>query len=386
MVREQTADAALREAQHGTAAETAATAGNERDRRRGRRVDRVGHVPLREIDASAQRRSAQTGCLRLNWPFYCLFLLGRRASAAMNTRTADPEMARLADAVRRYVARQDGKSPFFTAAEGLIVLCAQQERGQTHLIHKPAICIVVQGAKWTAFGSRRLEYRAGQALVVSLEMPGSSQVVSGDRDAPYLSVVIELDPVAMREVVERLDAPPAADDRAGDSAYVVPFDGPLVDCALRAVRLLDTPDAIAVVYPLLMREICYWLLRTPNGARIARLIVGGDRHHGIVRAMHRLREQFARPIRIEELAMLAKMSPSAFHHRFKELTSLTPLQYQKQIRLLEARRLMASGEANAQTAALTVGYESPSQFNREYARLFGAPPKRDIMRFGQIDD
>jgi AraC-like DNA-binding protein len=305
----------------------------------------------------------------------------------MNTPTQSiTSMPLLADAVRDYVARQSGRSPFYTAADGLIVLRAERERNPTHLIHKPALCIVIQGAKWTTFGSRKLEYRTGQALVVSLEMPGSSQVVEGGPSKPYLSVVIELDQVAMREVIDQLDTPPADDDPTVGSACVIPFDGPLIDCALRAVRLLDTPAAIPVLYPLVMREICFWLLASPHGARIARMIVGNDRHQGIVKAMQALRAQFAQTLRIEDLAVLARLSPSAFHHKFKELTSITPLQYQKQIRLLEARRLMASGETNAQTAALRVGYESPSQFNREYARMFGASPRRDILQFGHVAD
>lgn len=292
-------------------------------------------------------------------------------------------MAALVDAVRRYSARQSGQSPFFTEADGLIVLCAQRHRHPTHLIHKPALCIVVQGAKWTAFGDRKLEYRAGQAMVVSLEMPGASQVVEASETEPYLSVVIELDQAAMRDVLAQLDARPALDDAAHDSAFVITLDAPLIDCATRAMRLLDTPEAIPVLYPLLMREICFWLLSGPHGARIARTIVSGERHQGIVKAMHALREQFAQSMPIEELAALAKLSPSAFHRKFKALTSVTPLQYQKQIRLLEARRLMAAGEANVQTAAARVGYESASQFNREYARMFGASPKRDIGMFAQ---
>jgi AraC-like DNA-binding protein len=294
-------------------------------------------------------------------------------------------MPQLADAVQRYMAKQDGSSPFYTAADGLIILRGEQQRHPTQLVHKPSLCIVVQGAKWTSFGSRKLEYRAGQALVVSLDMPGSSQIMEGGSNQPYLSVIIELDQVAMREVIERQAfAPSQTEASADDSAFVIQLEEPLIDCALRAVRLLDMPEAIPVLYPLIMHEICFWLLAGPHGGRISRMIVGGDRHRGIIKAMHVLREQFAQPFRIDELAVLAKLSPSAFHHKFKELTSLTPLQYQKQIRLLEARRLMAAGEANAQTAAVRVGYESSSQFNREYARMFGAPPRQDILRFGQV--
>lgn len=288
----------------------------------------------------------------------------------------------LRDAARRYVARQDGASPFYTAIDGLIVLQGRRERHPTNLIHRPALCIVLQGAKWTTFGSRKMVYRAGQALVVSLEMPGSSQIIEGSPADPYLSVIVELDQGALREVIERLGTVPVADKGAPASAFVIALDEPLADCALRAVRLLDTPDAIPIVYPLLMREICYWLVTSAHGGRFAAMTIGNAHDRGVVAAVRVLRENFASPVRIERLAQVARLSPSAFHRKFKEMTSFTPLQYQKQIRLLEARRLMAAGEANVQAAALRVGYESASQFNREYARMFGAPPRRDILRFG----
>lgn len=293
-------------------------------------------------------------------------------------------LSQLAEAVQRYIANQHGSSPFYTAADGLIILRGEKQRHPTSLIHKPSLCIVVQGAKWTSFGSSRLEYREGQALVVSLDMPGASQIVEGGPNEPYLSVIIEIDQVAMREVVEQ-HAPARLQSEAppGGGAFVIQLNEAMIDCALRAVRLLDRPEAIAVLYPLIMRETCFWLSAGPHGGHVARMIVGGDRHQGIIKAMYMLREQFAQPFRIDELAAVATLSPSAFHHKFKALTSLTPLQYQKQVRLLEARRLMAAGEANAQSAAVRVGYESASQFNREYARMFGAPPRQDILRFGQ---
>ncbi len=289
-------------------------------------------------------------------------------------------LPRLVAAVTRFGKRQTGQSPYYTKVPGLIVLRSQAERHPTHIIHKPALCIVVQGAKWTTFGNRRLHYKAGQAMVVSLEMPGSSQVVEGGPDAPYLSVIIELDANAMRDVMESLDDPPQLDAKPGPGAFVADFDGPLVECALRAVRLLDSPAAIPILYPGLMREICYWLLTGPYGGAIAHMILGTSRSARLVDAVHTLRTKFVAPVRIKELASIAGLSPSAFHRQFKALTSMTPLQYQKKIRLMEARRLMITGAVTAETAAFKVGYESPSQFSREYARTFRVPPKRDIDR------
>jgi AraC-like DNA-binding protein len=148
---------------------------------------------------------------------------------------------------------------------------------------------------------------------------------------------------------------------------------------VRLVRLLATPKAIPVLYPSIMREIYYWLLSGPNAGAICKIALPNGHTQRIADAIYVLRENFSRSIRIEELAATARMSPSSFHQHFKTLTSMTPLQYQKQLRLLEARRLMVSDAANVTRAALQVGYESPSQFSREYARMFGTPPKRDAM-------
>ena len=128
---------------------------------------------------------------------------------------------------------------------------------------------------------------------------------------------------------------------------------------------------------MIMREICYWLLAGPHGGEVAQMTLANSHTQRVISAIHSLRNRFAEPVRIEELASIAQMSPSAFHRQFKALTSVTPLQYQKQLRLMEARRLMVSNAANVETAAFDVGYESPSQFSREYCRMFGAPPKRD---------
>jgi len=160
---------------------------------------------------------------------------------------------------------------------------------------------------------------------------------------------------------------------------VTNFDGPLADCALRMVRLLGTPQAIPVLYPAIMREICYWLLSGPEGGEVVQMTLANSHARCVLSAIHCLRERFAEPVRIEELASVAHLSPSAFHRQFKSITSMTPLQYQKQLRLLEARRLMVTEEATVETAAFQVGYESSSQFSREYSRMFGLPPRRDAV-------
>ena len=284
----------------------------------------------------------------------------------------------LIEAVTRYTDAQEGEGPFATAINGLTLLRSDHEKGPNHLIFRPALCITVQGAKWTAFGDRRFDYRAGQALAVSVEAPAFGRVTEASPGKPYLGVVIEFDLAAMREIMERMDDPPAAGGDVARGVFVIDFDGPLADCVLRMVRLLDTPKAIAMLHPPIMREICYWLLCGPQGANVARMTLSTSHPQRLISAIHVLRDRFAEPVRIEELAAIAQLSPSAFHRQFKAVTSMTPLQYQKQLRLLEARRLMVSDPVNAETAAFQVGYESPSQFSREYSRMFGTPPRRDV--------
>lgn len=289
----------------------------------------------------------------------------------------------LADAVRQYTEAQNGSSPFITAVPGLTLLRSDHEKRPNHLIYKPALCIVVQGAKWTTFGDRRFEYGAGQALVVTVEMPAFATVVEATPNKPYLGVIVEFDLGLMREVMETLDTemdtPSQVSGDVGRGVFVTNFDGPLADCALRMVRLLGTPQAIPILYPVIMREICYWLLSGPESAEVIRMTLANSHARCVLSAIHCLRERFSEPIRIEELASVAHLSPSAFHRQFKSITSMTPLQYQKQLRLLEARRLMVAEEATVATAASQVGYESSSQFSREYSRMFGMPPRRDAV-------
>ncbi len=279
--------------------------------------------------------------------------------------------------VTRYTERQTGPSPFATAIEGLTLLRSDHAKQPRYLIFKPALCIVVQGAKWAIFGNRRIEYRAGQALVVSIETPAFGTVAEASPAEPYLGIILEFDLAMMREVLDSLHTPPKAGSHVARGVFVSDFDGPLADCVLRMVRLLETPQAIPVLRPAIMREICYWLLTGPHGAEVMEMTIAKSHTRQILQAIHVLRDRFSEPVRIEELASAAQMSPSAFHRQFKRITAITPLQYQKQLRLLEARRLMVSEEANAETAAFQVGYESASQFSREYARMFGMSPRRD---------
>jgi len=284
----------------------------------------------------------------------------------------------LTEALLRYTDGHPGEGLFMTPIGAIIR--SDHPKPPNHMLSRPAMCIVAQGAKWATFGGTKLEYRAGQALIVGVETPSIGRVVQASPDEPCLVLAFELDLAIVRAVAEEMDAPPAPNGEFGRGVFVTDFQGPLADCALRMVRLLDKPKAIPTLYPLIMREICYWLLTGPHGGEVARLTLTNGPPQRVISAMHSLRMRFRETVRVEELAGIAQMSLSAFHRQFKTLTSLTPLQYQKQLRLLEARRLMISNGFNVETACFEVGYESPSQFSREYARMFGTPPKRDTKR------
>ena len=286
---------------------------------------------------------------------------------------------RLAEALTAFTDRQPGDGPYATAIDGLAILRSDQPRPAAHMLFQPSICIVAQGAKRASFGTTRLDYRAGQALVIGVETPSLGGVVQASPGAPCLVLAFALDLEIMRSVAEGLETLPPPTGEHGRGVFVADLGAPLIDCAVRLVRLLDTPEAIPTLHPVILREIAYWLLTGPSGGDIARLVLANP-SRSVVAALRALRADFRRAIRVEELAAIAGMSPSAFHRQFRALTALSPLQYQKQLRLLEARRLMMSAALSAETAAFQVGYQSASQFSREYARLFSSPPKRDVAQ------
>lgn len=287
-------------------------------------------------------------------------------------------LGELVDVIGRYTAARGGTSPCATDVDGLTLLRSIREKQPGPMIVKPALCVVVQGAKWTAFGDRRFDYRAGEALVVSIEMPALGSVTAATEAKPFVGLIIEFDLGVMREVMAELADPPVPRCGIAGGVRVTTFDGPIAECTLRMVRLLETPAAIPAIAPMIMRELCYWLLTGPDGGDVAQIALATSHPQRIIGTIHTLRERFAEPFTIDELAAIARLSPSAFHRQFRAVTGMTPLRYQKQLRLLEARRLMTSGATKAEAAARKVGYQSASQFSRDYRRMFGTPPRRDV--------
>jgi AraC-like DNA-binding protein len=239
------------------------------------------------------------------------------------------------------------------------------------------LCVVAQGAKEVLLAEETYRLDSAQYLLVSVDLPVAARVVEASPGRPYLAVRISLDPAVVGELLaDGMTAEPLGSPARG--LAVTPVEPPLLDAVTRLAALLDSPQDVVPLAPLVLREITYRLLTGSQGSRLRQIASAGGPAHRIARAIRWLKDHFADPLRIESLAKHVKMSPSAFHLHFKGVTAMSPLQYQKQLRLQEARRLMLGEGLDAAEAAFRVGYESPSQFSREYRRMFGAPPRQDV--------
>ncbi len=277
------------------------------------------------------------------------------------------------------IERQTGRDGVHPTAIGSLTLSRATAPGEPiAVICEPALCLIAGGRKRIMLGDEVYLYDSANFLLVSVGLPVVGQVIQASPGEPYLGLRLDLD---MGQVGEFLmDAAVAAPDLAapGRGLAVSPIDAPLLGAVTRLVALLDTPDEIGVMAPLILREITYRLLRGPQGQRLRQIVGAEGQAQRIALAIDWLRRRFDQPFRIDELARAAHMSPSALHHHFKAVTAMSPLQYQKRLRLQEARCLMLGEGLDAAAAGYRVGYESPSQFSREYRRLFGRPPKLDL--------
>jgi AraC-like DNA-binding protein len=270
-----------------------------------------------------------------------------------------------------------------TTIPRLFLIRSSQPTEPMPTVYDPALCLVVQGRKQVMLADDGYVYGPEQFLVVSVDLPVMGQVVNASPAEPYVCLKFNLDPGQLSALMMELGRgeprnQPAEQLRLGLS--ISPVDPPLLDALVRLTRLLETPNDIPILAPLVEREILYRLLFSEYGGRLRQIATSDHRLVAVNRAITWLRQNYAAPFRIETVAREARLSPSALHHSFKSVTAMSPLQYQKQLRLQEARRLMLGQALDAATASHHVGYESPSQFSREYSRLFGAPPSRDIAR------
>lgn len=281
----------------------------------------------------------------------------------------------LLNAVRRYAeVYADPAGVTRTPIPGLTTVRATAPSDLEYAISRPLVCLVVQGTKHVAMGNQDFMLSAGDSLLITADVPTVSQITHASVDAPYFSFILDLDLAMIADLVVEMEAVPVTDRTP---VRVGTTDAEVANAALRLMHLLDRPASVPVLQAQIVREMHYWLLAGQHGAAIRHLSWPDGHVQSVARAVAVLRAEFAKPLTVEQLADVAGMSPSSFHQHFRAITSLSPLQFQKQLRLIEARQLMISEGVSAGGAAFEVGYRSLSQFTREYRRMFGLPPVRD---------
>lgn len=249
-----------------------------------------------------------------------------------------------------------------------------------HSVFKPAFCVVPQGSKEMLLGEEVFRYDPGHYLITTVALPTVSHVVEASEEKPYLSFRLDLDPAVVASVLMESQIKIRRSETSVKAINVSPIDAGLLDAVVKLIRLLDEPEEMEFLAPQIIREIVYRLLKSDQGARLSHLLTSEGDTRRISKAVKQLRENIDEPLKIEELARQLGMSVSGFHHQFKSITALSPLQFQKQLRLQEARRLMLGEDLDVASASFRVGYEDPSYFSRDYKKLFGTPPQRDIAR------
>jgi AraC-like DNA-binding protein len=293
-------------------------------------------------------------------------------------RSSEPDLARLASLIRAHTP-YDGSFELRLAG----VHVTRASRTNTELVHavaKPSLCLIAQGAKSVMLGQEVYEYDASRMLVFSVDVPVAGLVTRASHAEPYLSFRLDFDPHKIAELVLRVYPHGLHRVQQSRAVLVTPADPNIFNAATRLVDLMAQPDDAELLAPLVIDEILIRLLRSPAGVRVAQIGLEDSGVNGVAKAISWLRVNFSQPMKVDELAALANMSVSSFHQHFKSVTSMSPLQYQKIVRLQEARYLMLTTMMDATVACRHVGYLSASQFSREYGRFFGSAPTRDIAR------
>ena len=297
----------------------------------------------------------------------------------------DMELEAARSSLGESIARlaKDGEL-FETAIPGLALFKREEPTEPVSGMYVPSVCLVTQGAKRVILGEETFVYNAQNYLITSVDLPTIVQITEASPDKPYLGLRFKLD---MREVSQLMvdsNLPGPREQQSNRGMATGEINVPLLTAFQRLVDLLDEQQDIPILAPVIQREITYRLLVGDQGARLRQIASTGSQSQQIARAIEWLKANYTQPLKIEELAAQARMSSSSFHNHFRSMTALSPLQFQKHLRLHEARRLMLTEQLDAASAAFEGGYESPSQFSREYNRLFGAPPLRDISKLRLI--
>lgn len=287
-----------------------------------------------------------------------------------------------AELVRLLTQRFDAPGTYETAIAPLHVIRLDGPSELIHVVHRPALCLIVQGRKEVGLGDERFLYDPLNYLVVAVTLPVSGRVIEASPEAPYFCVRLDFDTAQLTQLIAE-SPPTGVPQEAGRGMFLDKIDVTLLDTMLRLVRLLDNPRDIGMLAPMALRELYYRLLRGQHGHLLYEIAVSDSQTHRVTRAIDWLNRNFTEPLRIDALAQVANLSNSALHHRFKAVTAMSPLQYQKQLRLQEARRLIINEGLDVSSACYRVGYESASQFSREYNRQFGCPPSKELSRLRQ---
>ncbi|MBP2000028.1 AraC-like DNA-binding protein [Paenibacillus shirakamiensis] len=289
----------------------------------------------------------------------------------------------LAKLIQKYSV-QDGVHETLIPALYIIQMSRMAE--PSHRIFKPCFCVIAQGLKEVYLAHERFEYGLTDYLIASMDLPVMGKIIKATPELPYLSIKLEFTHSQILEILNESNLMIEPKDQANRALFVGQMEPFLMNATLRLVKLLDRPDDIPFLAPLITKEVLYALLKSPYGVTLRQIAIEGSNNYRIMETLEHITRYFNHPLRIEELAETANMSIPSFHRNFKQVTGMSPIQFQKQLRLQEARRLLLSESAEASEAAFHVGYESASQFSREYSRLFGAPPKSDIKRIKEIYD
>jgi AraC-like DNA-binding protein len=300
---------------------------------------------------------------------------------ADETNSMDVALAALRQRIARWT---DKEGLLVTAIPGVSLARRDAPTPPTSSLYEPSLCVVAQGVKRVLLSADTYVLDAHHFLLTAVDLPTVVQILHASREQPYLSLLVQLDPRELAQLMADSHLPPPQAQPASRGMALGEVTGPLLSACHRLLDLLAAPQDIPILAPLIQREILYRLLVGEQGARLRQIASAGSPSQQIAHAIAWLKRHYTRPLRIEDLAAHVHMSPSTFHQHFRALTAMSPLQYQKWLRLNEARRLMLMEHLDATTAAFEVGYASPSQFSREYRRAFGAPPLRDITDLGQM--
>jgi len=291
------------------------------------------------------------------------------------------ESARTSNLLKEKLLRRmpvQGKFP--TAIETFVIARRDDPNQLENCFSKPLVGLIVQGFKRSVIGSVEYCYGENQCLVAGVDIPSSFYVTDCSKEKPFLALSLELDKYLISQLAAEIPPSSGLGSGASKGVSVADVDGHVLEAFLRLVELLDKPEQIPFLAPMIIREIHYRLLIGPQGEHLRRLNTFGTQSNQIAQAITWLKDNYKEPLQVDELARKVNMATSTFHRHFKEVTTLSPLQFHKRLRLYEAQRLMLAQNENAASAGLEVGYESPTQFNREYKRLFGEPPHRNVSR------